>query len=144
MTRLLRDRGGSATILFFGLFFAIVLFTFVVLEMGGAMERYDQARTVLQRSVNSAVEANMDEAYRADRILRLNVDAARASFISFANEDMPKGFRLTVKSVTGTAQPPSLTATGTVTFPALFSPFGDREVTVGFTVKARNFAVDGR
>ena len=144
MMKLLRNRNGSATILFFGLFFGLVLFTFVVLEMGGAMEHYDQAQAVLQRSVNSAVEANMDEAYRADHVLRLKVEEAKASFISFANADMPKNFRLVIKSVTGTAQPPSLTATGTVTFPALFSPFGDREVTVGFTVKARNFAVDGR
>ena len=144
MRRLFKSRAGSATILFFGLFFALMLFTFVVLEMGGTMEHYDRAQAVLQRAVNSAVEANMDEAYRADRVLRLKVDAAKASFAAFAAEDMPEGYRFVIQSVTGMADPPVLTATGTVTFPALFSPVGDREVTVGFTVKARNFAVDGR
>ena len=144
MRRLLRNRAGSATILFFGLFFALMLFTFVVLEMGGTMEHYDRAQAVLQRAINSAVEANMDEAYRADRVLRLNVDAAKASFASFAAEDMPEGYTLFIECVSGTAEPPMLTAMGTVTFPALFSPFGDREITAGFTVRAQNFAVDGR
>ena len=144
MRRLLRDRAGSATILFFGLFFALMLFSFLVLEMGGTMEHYDRAQTILQRSINSAVEANMDERYRADRVLRLNVEAAKASFAAFAAEDMPEGYTFTVQSVTGTADPPMLTAKGTVTFPALFSPFGDRSITVGYTVRAANFAVDGR
>ena len=144
MRRLLRSRSGSASLLFFGLFFLLLLLGMLVTEMGGVLEGYDCAMSVLQRSINSAVEANMDEAYRSDHILRLKVDAAKADFAAFSSADLPDKYTLTIRSVTGSASPPSLTATGTVTFPTLFSQFGIRDVTVGFTVKAENFAVDGR
>ncbi len=144
MRRLLRGRTGSASLLFFGLLFLLLLLCILIVELGGIMENYDYAISVLQRSVNNAVEVQMVQGFRADRILRLNVDAARATFAAFAAADLPDRYRLTILSSSGTISPPSLSATGTLTFPTLFSMFGFHDVTVRFTVRAANFALDGR
>lgn len=144
MKRLLRNRRGSSSLLFFGLLFLLLVLCILIVEMGGVMENYDYAMSVLQRSANSAVEASMAEEYRADHILRLNVEEAKTAFRAFAAEDMPDRYDLRIQTVSGTASPPSLRAVGTLTFPTLFSQFGFRDVTVRFTVEAANFAVDGR
>lgn len=144
MKRLLRNRRGSSSLLFFGLLFLLLVLCILIVEMGGVMENYDYAMSVLQRSANSAVEASMAEEYRADHILRLNVEEAKTAFRAFTAEDMPDRYDLRIQTVSGTVSPPSLWAAGTLTFPTLFSQFGFRDVTVRFTVEATNFAVDGR
>ncbi len=143
MKKLWKDRTGSASILFIGLVFFLLLISMLVMEMGAVYENYYDAETILQRSCNSAVEKNMSDAYRADNILYLDVQGAKADFNRYLKSDMPDKYTLTVKSVTGSAAPPSLTVTGTVTFPTLFHQYGFDNITFDFTVKSTNYRTEG-
>jgi Flp pilus assembly protein TadG len=142
MRKLLHDRTGSISILFVGFAFFLVLISILIMEMGAVYENYYDAETVLQRSCNSAVEGNMSDAYRADHILYLDVQGATADFYSYLESDMPDKYTLTVNSVTGTASPPSLTVTGTVTFSTLFQEYGFDDITFDFTVASNNYRTE--
>ena len=143
MKKLLKDKSGSASILFIGLVFFLLLISMLVMEMGAVYENHYDAETILQRCCNSAVEKNMSDAYRADNILYLDMQGAAADFHRYLSSDMPDKYTLTVKSVTGTATPPSLTVTGTVTFSTLFHQYGFDDITFDFTVKSTNFRTEG-
>jgi len=142
MRKLLHDRTGSISILFIGFAFFLMLISILIMEMGAVYENYYDAETILQRSCNSAVEGNMSDAYRADYILYLDVQGATADFYSYLASDMPDKYTLTVSSVTGTATPPSLTVTGTVTFSTLFQEYGFDDITFNFTVASTNYRTE--
>ena len=63
MRTLLKDKSGSVPILSFGFIFLLLVMTFLTVEMGSTYENYDYCMDVLQRSCNSAVEANIDDTY---------------------------------------------------------------------------------
>jgi Flp pilus assembly protein TadG len=142
MRRLLKDKGGGVPVLFIGLVFFLLALTFMIMEMGTAYENYYDAETVLQRCCNNAVEANIQDSYRADHILYLDVPGAVADFNSYLRTDMPGKYTVTVNSAGGTATPPNLTVVGTVTYPTLFSQYGFGSVTFNFTVKATNYRIE--
>ncbi len=142
MKKLLKDKRGGTSILFIGIVFVMLLMSFLIMELGGAYQNYFAAESVLQRSVNSAVEKNMDDAYRADGILKLRLEQAKADFAQFAETDLDDKYSLTISTITATEMPPSLTATGTITFPTVFSQYGFRDVSFEFAVSAVNFEVD--
>lgn len=139
MTRLLKDRKGSVTLLYFGLCFLLLSMTFLIIEMGATMENYSYAEMVLQRACNSAVEANIDDAYRADRILIMDPAGAEADFLAFAAADLPDSYRLTVTGIYPNVSPPSMTVTGTLTFRTLLNQYGFRELTHSFRVVSTNY-----
>ncbi|NCB53306.1 MAG: hypothetical protein EOM54_15750 [Clostridia bacterium] len=141
MKKLLRDRSGGLSVIFIGLVFFLLVAAFLVMETGAAFERYYAAETILQRSCNSAVEANIQDEYRADNILRLDVPGATDDFRGFIASDMPDGYVVTITSIEGTESPPSLTVTGTITFSTLFKQYGFDDLTIDFTVKATNYRV---
>ena len=142
MKKLWHDRAGSVSILFFGFVFFLLLISILIMEMGAVYQNYYDAETILQRCCNSAVEGNMSDAYRADHILYLDVQGAAADFNSYLNSDMPEKYTFTVKSITGTASPPSLTVTGVVTFSTLFQQCGFDDVSFDFTVKSTNYRTE--
>lgn len=140
--RKLKCHRGSASILFIGITFALLCLTFLLLELGSVMERYDYALDVLQRSVNSAVEKNMLDEYRSDRILKMDPAEAEKDFRTFAAADMPDGYEVHIQSVSAKASSPEMEARGTLTIPTLFSQYGIREKTYSFTVRATNYDLD--
>jgi len=142
MRKLLKDRTGGVPVIFIGLVFFLLVTTILVMEMGAAYENYYDAETILQRCCNSAVEKNMSDAYRADHILYLDVPDATADFYSYLESDMPDKYTLTVSSVAGTATPPNLTVTGTVTFSTLFQQYGFDDITFDFAVKSTNYRTE--
>ena len=142
MKKLIRDRAGSIPVIFIGLVFFLLLIAFLIMEMGAAYENYYDAETVLQRSCNSAVEKNMLDAYRADNILRLDVSGAMADFYSFLSSDMPDKYTVTIGSITGSATPPALTVTGTVTFSTLFGQYGFDDLSFNFTLQSTNYRTE--
>lgn len=142
MKKLLKDRTGSVSIVFFGFLFLLLLMTFLIIEMGTTMENHDYAVSVLQRACNSAVEANILDEYRADRILMLDTHGADEDFRSFVQNDLPSKYRVVINSVNCTVSPPSMTASGTLTFPTVFSQYGFEEITVSFKVESTNFDLD--
>lgn len=142
MKKLLKDRTGSVSIMFFGFLFVLLLMTFLIIEMGATMENHDYAVSVLQRACNSAVEANIMDEYRADGILLLDTQGADDDFRSFVQDDLPSKYRVVINSVSCTASPPSMTVTGTLTFSTIFSQYGFEEMTVSFTVKSTNYDLD--
>ncbi len=142
MKKLWRNRTGSISILFFGFLFFLLLVSIMIMEMGAVYQNYYDAETILQRCCNSAVEGNMSDAYRADHILYLDVQGATADFNSYLNSDMPEEYTFTVKSITGTATPPSLAVTGTVKFSTLFEQYGFDDVSFDFTVKSSNYRTE--
>ena len=144
MKKLIRDRAGSIPVIFIGLVFFLLLIAFLIMEMGAAYENYYDAETVLQRSCNSAVEKNMLDAYRADSILRLDVSAAKSDFYSYLASDMPDKYTVRINSITGSATPPALTVTGTVTFSTLFGQYGFDDLTFDFTVQSTNYRTEQR
>lgn len=141
MKKLLKSRRGGSSIIFIGLLFFMLMLTMLVMEMGAVQKNYTTALSVLQRSANSAVEKNMDDAYRADGILKLNTGGAKADFEIFAANDLGSKYTLSISSLSALEEPPSLEAAGTITFPTLFSKYGFEDVSFTFRVKAENFEV---
>ncbi len=139
---LLKDRAGGISIIFIGLVFVLLLISFLIMEMGAAYENYYDAETILLRCCNSAVEKEISDVYRADNILHLDVSAATADFNSYLASDMPDKYTVKIKSIIGTATPPTLTVTGTVTFSALFLEYGFDDVSFKFTVKSTNYRTE--
>jgi len=142
MKRLLKDKTGGIPVIFIGLVFFLLLTAFFIMEMGAVYENYYDAETILQRSCNSAVEKNMLDAYRADNILRLDVSAAKAEFYSYLASDMPDKYTVRINSITGSATPPALTVTGTVTFSTLFEQYGFDDLSFSFTVRSTNYRAE--
>ena len=139
---LIKDRRGGMTILFLGIVFVLLSLTFLILELGSTYERYDYAMDVLQRACNSAVERNIRDEYRADKILLLDCDGAETDFRSYARLDLPDRYRLEIESVSCTDSPPGMTAIGKITFSTMFSQYGFRDVTYSFKVRATNYDLD--
>ena len=142
MKKLLKDRTGSVSILFFGFLFLLLLMSILIIEMGATMENHDYAVSVLQRACNSAVEANILDEYRADRVLMLDAQGVDEDFRSFVQNDLPSKYRVVINSVSCTASPPSMSASGTITFPTVFSQYGFNEITVSFKVQSTNYDLD--
>ncbi|MPM94842.1 hypothetical protein SDC9_141990 [bioreactor metagenome] len=112
------------------------------METGAAYQSYYNAETILQRCCNSAVERNILDSYRADRVLFLDVPGATADFNSYLETDMPDKYTLTVSSITGTATPPNLTVSGTVTYSTLFHQYGIGDISFNFKVEATNYRIE--
>ena len=138
----MKDKTGGIPVIFIGLVFFLLLISFLIMEMGAAYESYYDAETILQRSCNSAVEKNMLDAYRADNILRLDASAAKSDFYSFLSSDMPDKYTVTIGSITGSATPPALTVTGTVTFSTLFGQYGFDDLSFNFNVQSTNYRTE--
>ena len=141
MKKLLTDKNGSSSVLIIGLVFVMLLMTMLIMELGGAYQNYYAAESVLQRSVNAALEKNMDDSYRADGILKIKIEQAETDFRHFASEDLDGKYTLYINSLSATEAPPSLTAAGTITFPTIFSKYGFEDLTFNFKVSAENFEV---
>ena len=139
MKNLVHDKRGSVPILTFGFVFVLLVMTFLTIEMGSTFENYDYCMDVRQRSCNSAVEANIDDAYRADNVLILNTAEAEADFHSFCANDLSSRYSLVVESITCAETPPSMTVIGKVTFDTIFSQFEWDDVTFSFKVRATNY-----
>ena len=137
--KILKDRSGKLSILLFGLLFGLLLLVFLVIEMGATYQNYDYAHSVLQSAANSAVESNMRDEYRADKVLILDTAGAKADFRTYAASDFPTRYTVTVNSVSASSSPPKLTATGTISFPTVFSQYGFRDLTFSFSVRATNY-----
>jgi Flp pilus assembly protein TadG len=142
MKKLLKDKTGGIPVIFIGLVFFLLIIAFSVMEMGTVYQNYYDAETILFRCCNSAVEENMLDAYRADHILYLDVPGATVDFYSYLNSDMPDKYTVKVNSINGTATPPALTVTGTVTFSTLFQQYGFDDITIGFTVASTNYRTE--
>ena len=141
MKKLLTDKSGNSSVLFIGLVFVMLLMTMLIMELGGAYQNYYAAESVLQRSANAALEKNMDDSYRADGILKLKTEQAKLDFTHFASEDLDGKYTLYINSLSATEEPPSLTVTGTITFPTIFSKYSFEDLTFNFKVSAENFEV---
>jgi len=142
MRNLVQDKRGSVPLLTFGLVFALLVMTFLVVEMGSTYENYDYCMDVLQRSCNSAVEANIDDSYRADKVLILDTAGAESDFRSFCASDLSRRYSLVIESITCNATPPSMTVIGKVTFDTIFSQFDWDDLTFTFKVRATNYDLD--
>ncbi len=144
MKHRLKDRRGSVALLYFGMVFLLLMLTFLVIEMGSTMENYSYAESVLQRCCNSAVERNIDDAYRADRILRMYTNRAAADFRTFVQTDLPGKYHFTISSIQCTASPPAMEVVGTIRFETVFSQYGFGSITHTVKVRSTNYALDGR
>ena len=139
MRKLLKDRSGSVSLFYFGFLFLLLLIAILIIEMGAVLENHDYALSVLQRACNSSVEANIMDESRADGILVLDTQGANEDFRSFVQNDLPSKYRVVISSVSCTTSPPSMTATGTISFSTVFSQYGFEEITVSFKVKSSNY-----
>jgi Flp pilus assembly protein TadG len=144
MRRALKDRRGSAALLYFGLTFLLLTLTFLIIETGSTLENYSYAESALQRCCNSAVEANIDDSWRADHILKLDTAGAQADLMRFVREDLPEKYVFTLDSVQCAESPPSMTVTGTIRFGTVFGQYGFGSVTHSVKVVSTNYALDGR
>ena len=138
---LLKSRQGSAAVLCIGITFALLCITFLLLELGSAIERYDYVTDVIQRSCSSAVEKNILDEYRADHILKMDCGAAKADFRAFLRDDLPAQYRVSIREIQCTETPPGMTVSGTITLPTLFAQYG-KQNTFNFTVRSTNYDLD--
>lgn len=139
MRAFLKDKKGSANILFIGMSFCLACIVILVMEIGATFERYDYAMDVLQRCCNSAVEENILDEYRKDKILKMDCASAEATFYRYLNDDMPDSYQVVIESIESTEMPPVMTVIGKVTFETTFSTFGFNDVTYDFKVRATNY-----
>ena len=144
MKRILRNRKGSATVLYIGMVFMLLMTTFLIIEMGSTLENYSYAESVLQRACNSAVEQNIIDAYRADHILKLDTGGAAADFRSYVRSDLPAKYRFTITRIRCTEDPPYMEVIGTIRFQTVFSKYGFGSITHTIKVVSTNYALDGR
>ena len=142
MRTLLKDKRGSVPILSFGFIFLLLVMTFLTVEMGSTYENYDYCMDVLQRSCNIAVEANIDDTYRADKVLILDPVGAEADFRSFVASDLSSRYHLVIDNVSCTETPPSMTVTGSVTFNTIFAQYDWDDLTFTFKVRATNYDLE--
>lgn len=142
MMEFLKDKRGSVPVMTTGFVFLLLVMTFLTIEMGSTYENYDYCLDVLQRSCNSAVEANMDDRYRADKVLILDTAGAETDFYRFIASDLSDRYDIVVESVSCSASPPSMTVTGRMTFDTIFAQYDWDDLTVDFTVKASNYDLD--
>ena len=142
MRTLLKDKRGSVPILSFGFIFLLLVMTFLTVEMGSTYENYDYCMDVLQRSCNSAVEANIDDTYRADKVLILDPVGAEADFRNFVASDLSTRYHLVIDNVSCTETPPSMTVTGSVTFNTIFAQYDWDDLTFTFKVRATNYDLE--
>ena len=142
MMEFLKDKRGSVPVMTPGFVFLLLVMTFLTIEMGSTYENYDYCLDVLQRSCNSAVEANMDDRYRADKVLILDTAGAETDFYRFIASDLSDRYDIVVESVSCSASPPSMTVTGRMTFDTIFAQYDWDDLTVDFTVKASNYDLD--
>lgn len=142
MRKLLKDKTGSVPFFGFGIIFVLLVMTFLTIEMGSTYENYDYCMDVLQRSCNSAVEANIDDTYRADKVLILDTAGAEADFYAFVANDLSDRYNVTFTSVTSTERPPSMEVIGTVTFNTIFAQYEWDDLTFDFKVRATNYDLD--
>ena len=142
MRTLLKDKRGSVPILSFGFIFLLLVMTFLTVEMGSTYENYDYCMDVLQRSCNSAVEANIDDTYRADKVLILDPVGAEADFRSFVASDLSTRYHLVIDNISCTETPPSMTVTGSVTFNTIFAQYDWDDLTFTFKVRATNYDLE--
>ena len=142
MRTLLKNKRGSVPILSFGFIFLLLVMTFLTVEMGSTYENYDYCMDVLQRSCNSAVEANIDDTYRADKVLILDPVGAEADFRSFVASDLSTRYHLVIDNVSCTETPPSMTVTGSVTFNTIFAQYDWDDLTFTFKVRATNYDLE--
>lgn len=139
MRAILKDRRGALIIPSLGFMFLLVLLVMLVVECGGILYSEDYANSTLQRAVNSAVEANMDDDYRADKILILKTEEAEQDFRKYIAEDFPEQFTVTIDTVNATAQPAKMEVTGTVALKTVFSVFGFEDLCFRFAVRSTNY-----
>ncbi len=144
MKRRLKDKKGSITLLYFGLVFLLLMLTFLIVEMGSAMENYSYAESVLQRACNSAVEANIDDSFRADHILKMDTAGAKADFLRYVRQDLPSKYDFQVSTIQCTSSPPGMMVIGRIRFATVFSQFGFRARMHTIKVISTNYALDGR
>ena len=141
---LLRSRRGDVTTGFAFGTFLIILIALFGMEYAAALEKYDYALDLIQRAVNTAVEYNIRDEYRSDRVLKLDTAAAKTTVRRYIDSDLNARGRYTVRinKITVKATPPTLTVNGTGSFPTLLSRFGAKDVTFRFTVTSTNYDLD--
>jgi len=120
------------------------MMTLLIIEMGSTLENYSYAESVLQRACNSAVERNIIDTYRADRILRMDTIGAQRDFSAYVASDLPEKYQFTLQTISCTEAPPSMEVIGTIRFDTVFSKYGFGNVTHSVKVVSTNYAVDGR
>ena len=143
MSSRIKNKVGSLPVLSLGLILVLLLLNFLIIEMGSTYENYDYCMDVLQRSCNSAVEANIDDTYRADNILLLDTAGAEQSFRAFVTKDLSDHYTVTFRSITCTETPPSMEVIGTVTFSTLFKQYGWDDLTFDYKIRATNYDLNG-
>ncbi len=114
----------------------IAIFLIVIsMEYAAALGEYDYTLDQIQRAVNTVVEYNIRDEYRADGVLP-DTDAAEQALRSYIESGIVTNGRcaIHIDSVTSYASLPAMTVTGTVSFPTLLSRFrGDLEFSFAVT-----------
>lgn len=151
-SRFARDQTGAITIVFHAFLFTLLMGALVIMEIGGAYERYDYVMDVLQRDVNSTVESYILDNYRADMKLTLTQRASRrpaearllyAAVCELAEQDLnAHGYQVAISDYELADDALSFTVSGTASFPTLFSHVGFGDVTFAFRVTSRAYDLD--
>lgn len=97
---------------------------------------------LVEVACNGAVEKNIDDRYRADKVLKLNTTQAQQDVRRFVMLDFPDGYKVRISSIKCTATPPSMTVTGKITFNTLFSQYRWDDLTFTFRVRSTNYDLE--
>lgn len=154
LKRILNDKTGSMPLFMIGLLFIMLVFSLFIMEVGGLIERHDYILAIVQRSCNSALEKNIPDKYRQDKIVIFNTAQATAdleSYIAQFNEGNGNKYQVDITEIIAISdteaeiiangsvtKQPHLQVKGTMVIPSVF---GSASFNVGFTAFATNYHI---
>ena len=150
---LLNKKKCSGTILTMILVFFLITFIVTIGEFYRIHLLQQEVEYQLQRSVNCAVEYSMDDSYRQDKIINLNVALAKSEFYKYLVEDVGLDsshrkyeggklkYKLYFSSVGGASNPAVLMVKGRVEADSLFA-FLSGKIKIPFEISSTNYRLD--
>lgn len=148
-----KRKEGGGLILTMILVFVIITFTVMIGEFYRIHILQQDIEYQLQRTVNCAVEYAMGDSYRQDKLINLNITAARQEFYKYLGEDVGLDsynckyknglmmYELHFTSIGGTSNPARFTVKGYAEANSIFT-FLAGKITIPFDISSTNFRVD--
>lgn len=144
---------GDGIIMTMMLVFFVIIFVVLIGEVYRVHILQQEIEYQLQRCVNCAVEYAMGDSYRQDRIVNLDVDAAKSKFYEYLSEDvgLDSGYRkvkdgqeeykIAFERVSGTSNPAVFNVKGTAYANSIFTIFSSG-IRIPFDISSTNYRLD--
>jgi len=150
---ILQSNKGDTFVFILILVFLILTLSVILIEYFRMESLYQQVEYVLQRGVNSSVEAAMMDEYRRDGYARMDAELAEKSLYAYFHDSMKLDtemnkhageqwvYQLEIDSLDASENPPRLTLKGTLKTHSIFS-FLSGNIHLPFTISSVNNRIE--